>query len=163
MSEAFSRHLFFEFETSNLSGLRCKKRDGTNYSCLTIKLFNAAGAEITEQSVANTDCVVTRIIYDQDFDHQVDGGLIDCPTRPTDNLYCYVVGAPDIAEEFGGCLEFLSGFNLKLGPSHLEFRATRPFEVINDAINHSDRMHFEVQHPAGVKCTLMGAIIFGKK
>ena len=149
--------LTFNYETSNLSSKHCKLSDGiTDNSAVTLKLFNAAGTEITTQEDADLYAVVTQIDFIPTYTYEIIEGFIYIIEPPTTPIYAYAIGAPDIPTQYGGSVDLCTGgFDvrfLKNGPYVMDGRAVKKLTYI-DGIG-ANKIRFKTHHVAGIKCAL---------
>lgn len=155
---------FFEIESSKAASLHDKKVDGTDWSWCTLKFYNSANEELTEQSILDTDCVKTVVDCEPLVDFELIGGDIRALSSPNSNIRLYVIGAPDISSENGGSKYMISGVNLKfIGDKqalHTDGRVSK--RIPYNAEDHRGKLRFIFKHDAGVKVQV-GILIEGYK
>lgn len=141
-----------EFETSVLSSDYNKKYDGSNYDDTNIYLYNSADELITEQSVADTDCVKTVFEYEPKFDIELIGGAVSTTSIPTNDLRVWFIAVPDIPAAFGGTKIMIDGINLKYNSNkEMNFDGRVAKTLTYDATNHTNKFHIISKHEAGYK------------
>lgn len=145
----------FSFETSTLASVLETKADGTSFSYASIKLYDADDVEIT--AVENEDdCVKTVISFEPTSrNYEIIGGCLYQGTPPLTPITAWAVGAPTVAEQYGGSIPFLTNARCDLAPLGLAFRMDGrvPKYMRYDATYHTSRFDFIFKHNAGVKHT----------
>lgn len=156
------RFHFFSFKTSDLTnGVYHKKLDGeTNLNWITYKIFDSNGDEITD---AENESQATRTTLDWEptsINYEIVGGKFYQTERPAGNVYCWVVGVPDVPEAYGGSIPFCNSTNLKIMSSGMAFETDGrvPKSMIYDATNHTSKLRFIFEHGAGIQHECMGQL-----
>jgi hypothetical protein len=147
-----------EIETSTL-GTYNKDYNGVDLGYVTVKLYKADNTEITDQTVADADCVKTVVTIKPDYDFEIIEGDIYHHTRPTDNIRLWTLaGIPELGA--AGTKVFVNGLNLKfMSPDdHIESdgRSSKFMSKIVPGIPYQgNQFQFILKHPAGCKHELM--------
>ncbi len=121
----------------------------------TILLYDAEGVLITDQTVADTDCVRTVIDFEPKYDYYVVGGAIKLLAPAERDIRAYVVGAPDIPAQFGGSKIFIQHVNLRYTQGegiHADGRAAK-FVQYNAQL-HTNKLRFMFTHDPGYKLNM---------
>lgn len=143
-----------KFETSK-PGLRYKSDGLVDLPGVTLKLFNAAGTDITAeaQSVLDTDCVRTQLDFEPPYNNEIIAGSLVLLNVPIGEMFLWVVGVPDIPAAYGGSKEFVTGEALHmLGPKQIleiDGRASKPLTY--SAVYHTNKIRATIRHDAGEK------------
>lgn len=147
-----------EFETSLLGSARSKKvapgtKVETDWGDVTLKFFNAAGTELTDQTTIDTDAVWTQVDFEPTYDIEIVGGAVRLLTELTTDVYMTLIGVPDIPTAYGGTKYFVSDINLNYIPAqgviNADGRTSK--KLTYDATYHTNKMRALFRHAAGVK------------
>jgi hypothetical protein len=145
-----------EFATSKLNSVYCKKADDTSRTGITYKIYDASGTEITD-SQNEGNAVKTIVDFEPTHDYEIVGGQLQQHTRPTTNIRLWVVGVPDIAENYGGSKEMVGGVNLKfIDPTdkvHADGRVSKYMSY--NATYHTNKLRLILKHDAGIQHEVM--------
>jgi hypothetical protein len=145
-----------EFDTSTLDSVYNRDANDVALTDTTLNMYDAAGALITEQSVADTDCVKTVIDIEPPYDIYIAGGKIKFVTTPTENVRIAVIGVPDVPAAYGGNKHFVQNINLKFIAAvdgvNADGRAAKWLQY--SATYHTNKIRFIVHHPAGHKMSI---------
>jgi len=148
--------LALNFTTAKLNSARCLENDNTtSKNFLTYKMFDSQENET--QTEANA--VMTQIDFEADYDFEMVGGRLWQKQTPTEDVFGYMIVAPDVSAEYGGSREMCQGgLNLKfLGNTYgLDGRA--PKMVYYDATYHTNKIRFKFYHPAGFQHDIQFAL-----
>jgi hypothetical protein len=143
-----------EFKTSQTNSIHDKTWQNVDTGFSSIKFYNAAGDEITDQGVIDTDCVRTEYDFMPPFDYAIKSGMIAQITPPDSAVYLWAIGAPGIANiDFcnGGInLEFVAARSL-VG---LEGTAATVLYYSHPLLGPgagTNKVRFIVRHSAGLK------------
>ena len=143
-----------KFETSK-PGLRYKTVALVDLPGVTLKLFNAAGTDITAeaQSVLDTDCVKTQLDFEPPYNNEIIAGSLVLLTPPVGEMFLWVIGVPDVPAAYGGSKEFVTGEALHmLGPKQIleiDGRTSKPLTY--SAVYHTNKIRATIRHDVGEK------------
>lgn len=147
-----------EFETSTLGSLRSKKvnpgtKVETEWGDITLKFFNEAGAELTDQTVMNTECVWTQVDFEPPFDIEIVGGAVRLLQELVTDVYLSIIGAPDLPASYGGTKYFVADVNLNYIPAQGAINADgrTSKKLTYDPVYHTNKMRALFRHVSGVK------------
>lgn len=142
-----------EFATSTLNSVVNRDADNSDLADASLKLYKADGTLITEQSVADAECVKTIIDIEPPYDIYIAGGKLKFITQPTEDVRIAVVGVPDVPAQLGGSKHFVQNINLKFLPAadgvNADGRAAKWLQY--SATYHTNKIRFLLYHPAGHK------------
>jgi|CXWL01.1.fsa_nt_gi hypothetical protein len=142
-----------EFATSTLASVVNKDADNSDLADATLKLYKADGTLITDQAVADAECVKTIIDIEPPYDIYIAGGKLKFITQPTEDVRIAVVGVPDVPAVAGGSKHFVQNINLKFLPAadgvNADGRAAKWLQY--SATYHTNKIRFLLYHPAGHK------------
>jgi hypothetical protein len=81
------------------------------------------------------------------------GGSLKQASEPTEDIYLWVVGVPDVPEAYGGSKSFITYINLKfMGLEEgVKVDGRAPKYLSYSAQNHTNKMRLIFRHPAGTK------------
>lgn len=152
-----------EFETSRLNGIQSKKVDNSNYGFATEKfyeLINNVETEITgenlNQGYLDTNCIKTIIDWEPNHDIEMLGGALKQLGVPTEDVRVWVVGVPDVPENYGGSKPFVVNMNLKyLTGEGIRVDGRSAKYLTYNANNHTSKIRLIFRHPAGHKHKLL--------
>jgi len=145
---------FIEFETSKLSSVKNEMDDGTDYADATIKFYNASDVELTDQPTIDTDCVKTVFCFEPVYDMEVIGGSTTASPTPTNDVYLWLIGVPDVPANLGGSKVMINQLNLKINPT-FEVDGRTPKRMNYDATYHTSKLCSVIKHNAGDQCKIM--------
>jgi hypothetical protein len=147
-----------EFETSVLNSIQSKKTDGTNWNFTSIKFYelvNSVETEITggnlNQTYLDSNCIKTVIDWEPNFDIDIIGGMLKQKTPPSESVDLWIIGAPDIAVEYGGSKVFVSSMDLEFMSEGLSIDGKTPKYVPYNSTYHSGKFRIILRHSAGFK------------
>lgn len=148
----------FEFKTAELNSVYNNKHDGTSYNFVTYNLYDANDVLITDQLVADTDCVKTVVDFEPTHDYELISGRAYVKNDINgQDVRLWVIGVPDVPEAYGGSKIMVSGVNMdyidEYQPLTTDGRVSKRMNY--SAINHSNKLRFIIKHPAGLKVNLM--------
>jgi len=142
------------FETSQLNSLYNKDDKGSDLSFATLKCYNdlLETTESSNQADADLNCVKTVILWEPTFDYELVQGSFHQGSVPSNNIYMYCIGVPQVAAP-AGSKEFICCLNLKLIPALNGFVADgrRPKRLNYNATYHTNEMKLILNHDAGYK------------
>lgn len=142
-----------EFSTSTLASVVNKDGLNADLSDATLKLYKADGTLITDQGVADSDCVRTQIDIEPPYDIYIAGGKLKFVEQPTVDVRIAVIGVPDVPAQYGGSKHFVQNVNLKFISAvdgvNADGRAAKWLQY--SATNHTNKIRFILYHPAGHK------------
>lgn len=142
-----------EFATSTLGSIVNRDANNVDLADATLKLYNAAGAVITDQAVADTDCVKATLDIEPPYDIYIAGGKLKFVQQPTEDVRIAVIGVPDVPAAYGGSKHFVQNVNLKFISAtdgvNADGRAAKWLQY--SATLHTNKIRFVVHHPAGHK------------
>lgn len=149
-----------EITTSTLSGsVYSKNADDTDIPGITCKIYNSNDEEITTAGLLNANlntCVKTVMDFEPSFDYEMIGGALRVNSNPSQDVRLWVIGAPDIAAEYGGSKEFASGINLKFMATddvlEIDGRVTK--YISYNSSTHEGKLRVLIKHPAGTQVNL---------
>ena len=146
-----STHLrSFNFLTANKDSLVCKSPTNEDYTDVTMKLYDADGAETTNNALAVKTVLDFEAHYDQEM---VGGGLLVDKTllgAGTRNWWGAAIAAPDIPAQYGGSIAFVSKVDLEMIPEgHLHIDGRSTMYIPYDSTNHSGVIRFNFWYPVG--------------
>lgn len=148
------QYLVIEVETSKLSSIYCKDKDGSNLTTFTQSFYNGSGVQLVAGTQAELDsnCVETRFTFEPPFDYSIIQGALIQKTTPTNDLRFWCVGAPDISEASGGSVVFAQGMNLSYYQEKTMFRTDGRVakRLIYDATYHINKLGFYLKHDVGL-------------
>lgn len=148
----------FEFKLSTLNSDVCLDENGDDFGFTSIKLYNAAGEEITDQPTADTDCVKTVLDWEPTHDFEIlSGKLYFKDETLNEDIRLWVIGVPDIPKEYGGSRCFANGINLDyldaFQPIETDGRVSK-YMSYNPTL-HSNKFRFILRHNPGKKLDIM--------
>jgi len=146
-----TRFHFISFALSDIGSLYHKKLDGTDYSWCTYKIYDSEGAEITD-AANELNAVKTEIVWEPtSISYEIIGGVFYQNSVPSNDIYVWTIGVPDVPEAYGGSVAFASSANLKNMSSGEAFQIDGrvPKEMTYDATNHTSKLKFVFKHNAG--------------
>lgn len=145
-----------EFEVSVINSLYSKKPNGTDFGFAVLKCFKDVSGtmvECTDQTDADTNCVMTQIDWEPTHDYEVMGGMFKQASVPSDDVRLWMVGVPDVPEAYGGSKVFVSNVNLKYMGTEEGVRVDgrAPKYMTYSAVNHTNKFRLILKHTAGFK------------
>lgn len=145
-----------EFTTSKLDSVHSKKHDGNNRSNATYKIYDANDVEIT--AVENeSNAVKTVVDYEPTHDYEIIGGQLQQHTKPATNIRLWVVGVPDVPENYGGSKEMVGGVNLKfIDPTdkvNADGRVSK--YMAYSSTYHTNKLRLILKHNPGIQHEVM--------
>lgn len=147
---------FFEFCTGKLASIFESNYLGNNMGYATIKLFDASGSQITDQSIADANCTMTQIDFEPTYDIDMVGGQVRIYESLTDDVRLWVVAVPDVPATYGGCKQMVTGANLRYyansQPITADGRAAK--HLVYSSTQHTNKLRFIIRHPVGVKADI---------
>jgi len=147
-----------QIETSKLSSVYDKKKDGTNYGFGTLKFYDSSDNELTTQGSIDTSCVRTDLLWEPTHDIEMIGGELWQDSAPSNDVYMWFF------HEYSGH-EFCSGgLNAKyLGANGCKTMDGRAPKLLPyHATYHTGRVVFRCRHNAGDQHKLMLVLEFYK-
>jgi len=152
----------FSFESSVVGSGNCVDVNGNDLGFVTLKLYKADDSLITDQSIADTDCVKSVLDWEPTFNFEIIGGLIEQVDPPSENIKLFVIGVPDIPENYGGSAVFVNNINIKFIKDALLLDGRVPKYMIYNSSYHTNKFRFILIHPAGFKHQLQIALTLFK-
>lgn len=147
-----------EFETSKLNSLYSKKADNTDYGFSTMKFYkDVSGSEVEitgddlNQTFLDTNCIKTIVDWEPTHDVEMLGGCLKQKTIPAQDVKLWVVGVPDISEQYGGSKPFVVNVNLVfIGlEDGVSVDGRAPKYLTYNATYHTSKIRMIFRHPAG--------------
>jgi len=134
--------------TSTTSGVYSKKRDGTDTGFCTYVMKDVNGAT----TATPADCVETQVTWEPNYDTERVSGKLYQKEPPAQDVYLWVVGAPDVPAQYGGNVAFTEGgINLADvgigGTADFDGRASK--FIAYDPTYHSGKFLIVCKHSAG--------------
>jgi hypothetical protein len=146
-----------EMETSNLTGMFNQDVNFQNITDTTLKLYDGNNTLITDQTVADSDCVKEIIDIEPPYDYYLIGGSIYLLAVPSSDVRLSVVAVPDYAAPNGSKV-LIQNINLKYlaqgAKIEVDGRASKGL-LYNNPIPHTNKLRFIITHPAGEKHNFM--------
>lgn len=143
-----------EFKTSVLGSTVNQDVNGTPLSDSTLRLYDAAGVEITDPTLQGT-AVKTVFDLEPPFDYYIIGGICKVLETPTSNVFISVIAVPDVPFSYGGSRVMVQSVNLKyITPSDKIDADGRASKGLVYSPNHTTKLRFIVLHGAGVQVQL---------
>jgi hypothetical protein len=150
----------FEFKTATLNTIVSKKEDGTDYNFATAKFYkldNGSEVEITgddlNQEFLDANCVKTVIDWEPTHDYDIIGGSLKQKDVPTEDVYLWVTGVPDVPAQYGGSKLFVSSVNLAyIGTDQglrIDGRVAKYMPY--SSTYHTNKFRLTLRHSAGFK------------
>lgn len=140
-----------EFQTSTLGSVVNKDAQNADLADATLKLYNAAGVEITNPLFALT-AVKTVLDIEPPYDIYIAGGKLKFITQPVTDVRVAVIGVPDVPAQLGGSKAFVQNVNLKFIPAadgvNADGRAAKWLQY--SATYHTNKIRFIVYHDVTV-------------
>jgi hypothetical protein len=148
---------YIEFQTSQLNGFYNRDYACVDRGFITAKYYDDEDTLLTTQQQLDTDCVKTVIDWEPDYDYEIRGGAIRILTSPLSDARLWVVAVPDVAEEYGGSIEFIGGLNIRyLDSGQVNDEDSRVTKLLSyNAQYHSNKLRFIVTHAAGDNIDIM--------
>lgn len=149
-----------EFETSKLDSIYSKKIDNTNYGFTAVKfykLLNNEEVEITgddlNQTFLDNNCIKTVVDWEPSHDYELVGGMLKMRTTPQDDIRMWIIGVPDVPEQYGGSKVFISNCSLSYIGNDSGIRADgrAPKYLTYNNQTHTNKLRLVFRHPSGVK------------
>ena len=139
-------------KTSTINSLSNNDHNGNDLGGCTLKFYKANGDEITDQGVADTDCVKTVLDIEPAYTYEVIGGWLSVQNNVTDNIKIYVIGAPDIPEYLGGSKLMVANLDARyIDPSErVRLDGRTPKHMTYDATYHTSKLRLVLTHAVGV-------------
>jgi len=144
-----------EFEVSKLNSVIEKKSDNTDWNFTNFYFYELIDNVETlmvnpSQEEITSKCIKTIVDWEPDFDYDVIGGFFKQQTLPTEDIRMWIVGVPDVPENYGGSKLFVSSLNLKfMGTDGIKVNAHAPKYLSYDPIYHTNKLRMIFRHPAG--------------
>jgi hypothetical protein len=143
------------FVTASTTGLHnVSPITDADYGDVAVKLYDAAGALTTNESLA----VKTVVDFEPTYDYEVIGGFIDLPSSlkdgTTNQWFISAVGVPDYPPVFFGQVDFVNEVNLEAVTNQRvisDGRAVSFMPYNYGGAPHTNLMRFTVKHPAGAQ------------
>lgn len=158
-----------DFYTAKLGSLYNREHDGAGIDDGTDSgdaelLFYDVSGNCMVQGESETDpdyqirltagCIKTIMSWEKPTSFDVVGAYLNIQDNPAERAYLWVVAAPDVPKEWGGCKPFMGrGMNLqmmKAKDNHL-FDAKTVSRINYDPNYHSGKIHIIVKHALGVQ------------
>lgn len=148
--------LDIEFVTAKLGSLYSKTKDGTDRAGVSMKLYDADGAEVTS-SEGEAGVVRTVVCFEPPYDYEVIGGQLQQAEKPTTDVRVWVTAVPDVPANYGGSKEMIGGANLKfVDPADKIMADGRVSKLMPySATYHTNKLEFTLKHDAGVQHNAM--------
>lgn len=146
-----------EFKTSQLDSVHEEKVDGTNYGFTTIHCYkdngNGGYTACTDQSDVDANCIKTVVDWEPTHDYEIVGGMFKQKEIPDDDIRVWVVGVPDVPEQYGGSKSFAASLNLKYFgiDEGIKVDGRAPKYMTYSAIYHSNKIRMILKHSPGTK------------
>lgn len=156
-----------EFETSKLNSIHEKDWENNDIGWASLKFFDSAGNELTDQATIDTDCVTTYFDWMPNIDYMIKSGFVAQLSDPNDDLYVWVLG-PVLDDIYGGVMNVFAE-----GGINMNFVDTKTYvglDGVSGSILYKDkivdsqgtetnlpvgsgtnRLRFVVRHSAGKK------------
>ena len=145
----------FEAVTGKLDSVYSKNHDGTLYNFGTIKFYKLVngvkveivGAELTQANL-DTLCIRTIVDYEFTFDFELIGGELRQLTVPNNDIYLYIIGVPDVPDQYGGSKVFVSGVDLQyVGTANgIKIDGRAPKYLTYSSTQHTNKLRFILDH-----------------
>jgi hypothetical protein len=130
---------------------------GTNYGWATMEMYDSSGTVTTDSAQAVKTCVEWE---PPSIDYEIIGGYLYQASQPSNDIYVYAIGVPDLTEAQGGSIPFCNQANLKILPTspyapavHVDGRVAKSMNY--DATYHTSKFHFVFFHPVSTDHKLM--------
>lgn len=153
---------FMNFSTSDLSSVVSKEWDQSDTGYASIKLYDASGAEITDN--ANKGNATTTILtVGNTKDCDIQGFCLYQSAQPTVDVYLYGAIAPHIPKQYGGTVECIQACNLRyanFGNREMDWVGDSASTVKYDPVYFSHLMQLKITHPAGFTHHLQCEVIW---
>lgn len=145
----------FDLTTASMGSLYHKDASGNNTGYSVAKFYDADNAEVTDPA-NNSQIVKTVVDWEPPFDYEVIGGAAWCEEKPTTDVRCWALAAPDIPAQYGGSIEFLRGLNFNCIEEQQFFHDGRVAKQMRyDANTHQGKFRFIFRHDAGVQLHIL--------
>ena len=143
------------FITASTTGLHnVSPITDADYGDVAVKLYDAAGALTTNESLA----VKTVVDFEPHYDYEIIGGFIDLPSTlkdgTTNQWFISAVGVPDYPPAYFGQVDFVSEVNLEAVTNQRvisDGRAVSYMPYNYGGNPHTNLLRFTVKHPAGAQ------------
>lgn len=137
-----------EFETSKLESLVSPLASGT----VELKLYNSSNALITDQVVADADCVKTILDWMPSYAYEIIGGTIKFLPDITEDVRLSVIAVPDVPAVAGGSKIMVNKVNLKFAdPQNGVVADGRASKRMDPSVYNTTKLRIQLDHPAGHK------------
>jgi len=145
------RFHFIDLILSKIGGLYHKKLNGDDMEWCTYKIYDASDVEITS-ALDELNAVKTVVDWEPpSINYEIIGGAFYQNSVPSDDIYVWTIGVPDVSEAYGGSIAFATSANLKNMGSGLAFviDGRVPKQMTYSASTHSSKLRFVFKHSAG--------------
>lgn len=139
-----------QFETSKLASVVDKKYDNTDMAHTKIKFYDANGTELTTQNEIDSSCVMTQVDFEPPYNYEIKGGELWTYADITSDIFCWLVGVPDISEELGGSVVFCNNWNPRYGKYKVVDGFT-PKLLYYSAQYHTNKLRIIMRHNVGIQ------------
>jgi len=150
-----------EFTTSDKNSLYNKDSAGVDLGFCTLKFYNAAGTELTDQATiesttAGVGAVKTVLEWEAQHDFGITGAQLFQSSAPSDDVRLFSVGVPDVPKAFGGSVDFIiGGLNLKhLGSGGFRIDGKTAKDLTYVPGQHYTKFQIIMRHAEGVKAAV---------
>lgn len=141
-----------EFSSSTLGSVVNNNCYGAPLMDASIKLYDANGLQITDQTLANTLCVRTDLDFEPSYSYEVIGGTIKFLPAITEDVRLSVIAVPDIPAAYGGSKIMVCNANLKFVDANNGIVADgRVSKRLDPSANHTNKLRIVIAHPPGFK------------
>ena len=158
-----------DFWTSKYNSLYNRKHNaalidnGTDYGDGSLSFFDNTDTELIKgesesdvdfQTRLTSNCIKTICYFEPQVAFDVFGAKLMVKNPPTERSYLWVIAAPDVPEEYGGCIDFMGGgMNLSFFPNcqSVHFDAKTGKVVEPDPLYHSGKVAVVIKHAVGAQ------------
>jgi hypothetical protein len=140
----------FAFETCKPNSDDLEDHEGNSLDYVTVKCYKENGEECENDQDAAVNCTKTIMDWMPNFDYEILGGILRQQNLPTEDVKVWVIGVPDIPQQFGGSKMFVVNANLKFigleegicvdgrAPKHLQYSP-----------HNTNKIRVIIKHPTG--------------
>jgi hypothetical protein len=134
--------------TATTGGVYSKKRNGDNTGFTTYTMKDVNG----DVTVVPAECVETVVTWEPTYDTERVAGQLFQREPPAQDVWLWVVGAPDIPAQYGGSVAFTEGginlYDVGVGGS-ADFDGRAAKFIAYDPTYHSGKFEMVAKHAAG--------------
>lgn len=157
---------YITFQTSKFGSLHNRKHNGDDLADADLRFWDSEDDELVQgeeesdeafQTRLDGACVKTTMDWHTSYDFDIRGGIVLTGTKPTNPCFAFAIIAPDIPENMGGQVPYLSGgfpIHLLASNSYIEFDGITAKRITADHVYDSSKFRTIFKHALGDKIDL---------